>query len=146
AQAAAAPFLKDPVLVRSKYRTQGLYFHGFGCLLLGDLQAAGRSLTMRGVITDPVFGTHARYLLARVHHQEGERAEAAGHYEGVIADYAKEKQTAQQTLQRPDLFKNAPDEKARLEAIVKDPPPDHVARATLYLGVLRYEDGQFGDA
>jgi TolA-binding protein len=146
AQAAAAPFLKDPVFSRSKYRTQGLYFHGFACLLLGEIQAAGRSLTMKGVSTDPVFGTHARYLLARVHHQEGERAEAAGHYEGVIADYAKQKQTAQQTLQRPDLFKNDPDEKARLEAIVKGPPPDHVASATLYLGVLRYEDGQFGEA
>jgi TolA-binding protein len=145
AQAAAAPFLKEP-LSRSRYHGLGLYYHGFACFLLGDRLAAGRSLGLLAPFDDPVFGTHARYLLARVHHLEGERTEAAGHYEGVVADYAKQKEEAAKALQQPDKFKNDPDEKARLEALVKDPPPDHVARSSFYLGVLLYEDGRYADA
>src|SRR5262249_13786253 len=30
--------------------------------------------------------------------------------------------------------------------LAKGPPPDHVARAMFFLGVLQYEDGRFGDA
>src|SRR5262249_40601218 len=33
-----------------------------------------------------------------------------------------------------------------LERLVRDPPADHVARATFLLGVLRYEDGRFAEA
>src|SRR5205814_2810898 len=54
--------------------------------------------------------------------------------------------TALETLHHPDTFNNAPGDKPRLEVRVKDPPPDHVARSTFYLGVLMYEDGRFADA
>jgi TolA-binding protein len=145
AQATAAPFLKEP-LSRSRYRALGLYDHGFASFLLGDRLAAGRSLGLLAPFDDPVFGTHARYLLARVHHLEGERTEAAGHYEGVLAGYTKQKEEAAKALQQPDKFKDDPDEKARLEALAKGPPPDHVARASFYLGVLLYEDGRYADA
>ena len=94
----------------------------------------------------PDFGPHARYLLARTHHLADEKAEAALHYEGAIADYAKSKALAVELLKVPQKFKNDPTEKARLEALVKDPVPDHVARATFYLGVLLYEGGKFADA
>jgi outer membrane protein assembly factor BamD (BamD/ComL family) len=30
--------------------------------------------------------------------------------------------------------------------LVKDSPPDHVARATFFLGVMQYEDGKFAEA
>jgi TolA-binding protein len=145
AQVTAAPFLKDP-WAKSRYRGLGLYYHGFASFLVNDNLAAGRSLNLLTPFSDPVFGTHARYLLARIHHLEGERAEAAAQYDGVITDHAKQKQAAAQALQQPDKFKNDPEEKARLEALTKDPPPDHVARATFYLGVLQYEDGRFADA
>ncbi len=49
-------------------------------------------------------------------------------------------------LGRPDQFKNDPEEKTRLEALVRGPNPDHVNRAALYLGVLLYESGKFADA
>src|SRR5262249_38331677 len=143
AQATAAEFVKDGPLTKSRYRPQGLYFHGFASFLLGDNQAAGRSLSTTGVTADTVFGTHARYILARVHHADNERAEAAADYEGVLADFAKQKQAAAEALKQPDRFKNDPEEKARLEALVNAAPPDHVARATFYLGVMLYEDGKF---
>jgi TolA-binding protein len=141
----AAAFLKGP-LAKSRYHGLGLYYHGFASFLMGDEMAAGRSLGLLAPFQDPVFGTHARYLLARVHHQTGERHEAAVHYEGVLADYAKQKEEANKALQQPDKFKNDPEEKARLEALAHGPVPDHVARAGFYLGVLLYEDGRFADA
>src|SRR6185437_11214615 len=107
---------------------------------------AGRSLSLLTPFTDPVFGTHARYLLARVHHAAGERREALEHYEGVLADHTKRKQAATEELKQADRFKNDPQEKARLEQMMRGPLPDHVARATFFLGVMQYEDGKFAEA
>jgi cellulose synthase operon protein C len=146
AQATAAPFLKDPVLARSRYRDLGRYYHGFASFLLKDYPRAEKTLTLLAPFADPAFGTHARYLLARAHHLADERAEAALHYEGVRADYERNKKAAAEALKRPDLLAKDPAEKARVEALVKDPIPDHVLRAGFYLGVLRYEGGQFGEA
>jgi tetratricopeptide (TPR) repeat protein len=146
ALATAEPFVKDPLLARSRYHGLGLYYHGFAAFLLKDYLTAGRSLNRLTPFTDPVFGTHARYLVAQIHHLADERKEAADHYEAVLADHAKLKQAAAQALQRPETFKNDPEEKARLEALTRDPPPDHVARATFYVAVLLYEDGRFADA
>ncbi|HEY7153201.1 MAG TPA: tetratricopeptide repeat protein [Gemmataceae bacterium] len=139
-------FLKNAALGKSRYQGLGLYYHGLACFLLKDNLAAGRSLGLLTPFNDPVFGTHARYLLARVHHAGGERPEALAHYEGVLADHAKQKQAAVETLKQPDRFKNDPQEKARLEQLVRGPLPDHVARATFFLGVMRYEDGKFAEA
>ncbi len=141
-----APFVEDKLLAKSRYHGLGLYYYGFAAFQLKDDLAAGRSLGELAPFTDPVFGTHARYLLARVHQNDGEREEAAAQYQAVLDDYQKEKQAAAETLKQPDRFKNDPDEKARLEALVRDPPPDHVARAGFFLGVLQYEDGKFGEA
>jgi TolA-binding protein len=146
AREVANPFVEDGRLKKSQYRGLGLYYHGFASFLLGDHAAAGRSLSLLTPFTDPVFGTHARYLLARVHHLGNERQEATGHYEGVLADHAKQKQAATEALKQPDRFKNDPDEKVRLEQLVRSAPPDHVARATFFLGVMQYEDGRFAEA
>jgi TolA-binding protein len=146
ALAAVRPVLADKALAKSRYHAFALYLDGFSNFLLDDRNAAGRSLTKLAPYTDPVFGTHARYFVARLHHLEGERPEALGDYEGVIGDYSKAKLAAAEALKQPDRFKNDPEEKARLEALVKDSPPDHVARATFYLGVMQYEDGKFAEA
>ncbi len=146
AQTLAAVFLKDLPWSKSRYRGLGLYYHGFAAYLLRDYLTAGRSLNQLTPFDDPTFGTHARYLLARVHHLADERAEAALHYEGVLHDYGTQKKAAAEALKRPDQFKNNPDEKARLEALVRDPVPEHVAQAGFFWGVLLYEDGRFGDA
>ncbi|MGH7226778.1 MAG: tetratricopeptide repeat protein, partial [Gemmataceae bacterium] len=124
-------------LAKSRYRGLGLYYHGFACFLLKDNLAAGRSLSLLTPFTDPVHGTHARYLLARVHHAVGERQEALAHYEGVLADHDKQKQAAAEMLKQPDRFKNDPQEKARLEQLVRGQLPDHVRRAAFFLGVMQ---------
>jgi TolA-binding protein len=146
ARTTAADLLKDPLLSRSRARELALYYHGFASFLLHDYLAAGRSLNLLTPFADPAFGPHARYLLARVYHLTDERAKAAGHYEGVLVDYEKHKAAALKMLQRPDTFKNEPSERARLEALTKDPPPDHVGRATFFLGLLLSENGRFGEA
>lgn len=146
AEAVAAPFLRDASLRKSRYRNLGLYYHGFACFLLNDQLAAGRSLSLLTPFTDPVFGTHARYLLARVHHASGERQEAQGHYEGVLADHQKQKLAAAEALKQPERFKDDPQEKARLEKLVNGPLADHVSRASFFLGVMLYEDGKFAEA
>jgi TolA-binding protein len=142
----AAPFLKDALLRKSRYRGLGLYYHGFACFLLKDYPAAGKSLNMLTPFTDSAHATHARYLLGRVHHLQEELAEAGAHYEGVLSDYEKYKKAAAEALRQPDRFKNDPDEKARLEALVRDPPPEHVARAAFFSGELFYAGGRFADA
>lgn len=146
ARATAESVLHDASLAKSPQRLLAQYYHGFACLQLGDLLAAGRSLNPLTPFDDRRFGTHARYLLARVHHLSDERPEAARHYDGVMTGYAKQKQAAAEALKRPDAFKNDPSEKTACEALVRDPPPEHVARAIFYLGVLQYEDGRFAEA
>jgi TolA-binding protein len=146
ARDAAGPFVKDRIWAKSTYRGQGLYYHGFACFLLEDYQAAGRSLNRLTPFTNTIYATHARYLLGRVHHLQEELAEALGHYEGVLADYEKFKKQAAEALRQPDRVKNDPEEKARLEALVRDPPPEHIARAAFYSGELLYAGGKFADA
>jgi TolA-binding protein len=146
AQAVTAAFLDDPALRKSRYRGLGLYYHGLASFLQHDNTRAGRALSQLEPFDDPVFGTHARYLLARVHHADGERLEARTHYEAVLADYAKQKLTAAEQLNQPDRFKNDPEEKERLERLARGPTPEHVARARFFLGVMHYEDGKFADA
>jgi TolA-binding protein len=147
AQAAAAPFLKDPALAPSRYRRQGLYTYGHASLLLRDLPQAEKSLALLAPFNDPVFGNHARYLLARAHHLADERTEAAAHYDGVVTDYTAARAEASKQMQQ-DAMRYATDPlfRARIDALVKGPAPDHVARALLYLGVLQYEGGKFADA
>jgi TolA-binding protein len=149
AREAVELFTTDKLLAKSRYHGLGLYYHGFACFQLKDELAAGRSLTELAPFSDPVYGGHARYLLARIYHNDpknNQRAEAAQQYQGVIDDYAKMKAEAVELLKQPDRFKNDPDEKARLESLVKDPPPDYVARSSFFLGVMLYEDGKFADA
>ncbi len=146
ARDAALPFTTDKLLARSRYKGLGLYYHGFASFQLGDTLAAGRSLSLLTPFTDPVYGTHARYLLARVHQNEGERHEALVGYEAAIAEHVKQQAAAREALKQPDRFKNDPEERARLEMLARDVPPDHIARATFFLGVLQYEDGRFAEA
>jgi tetratricopeptide (TPR) repeat protein len=146
ARDAMAAFLKDPLLARNAYRNLALYYHGFAAFLVNDYVAAGRSLNQLAPFREPVYGGHARYLLARVYQQNQEYAEAVVQYAGVLADYQNEKEQAVLALQQPERFKNDPGEKGRLEALRDGPLPEHVARAGFFLGVLHYEGGRFDEA
>jgi tetratricopeptide (TPR) repeat protein len=139
-----APLVKDPQLAESRSRGLALYYHGFASFLLQDYTAAGRSLGRLTPLADLPYGSHARYVLARVHHKLDERAEAALHYEAVIADYEAARKNAAETLEKSE--KRDPEEKSKLEAVVNRPPPEHVARAGFFLGLLNYEGGRFPDA
>lgn len=145
ARAAAEPFLKDAALAKSPSRPLGLYIYGLASFQQGDLPAAGRALGLLAPWDQP-FGPHARYLLGRVHAEQGERAEAAAAFDAVLAEYAKQKKAAEEALKQPDRFKKDPWEKARLEALLKAPTPDHVSGAAFHAASLGYEAGRFGDA
>ena len=97
------------------------------------------------MFADAVFGTHARYLMGRIHQHDGELAEAAAEFEAVLTDYATHKTAAIEALKRPDQFKANPEEKVRLEALVKS-PPEHVSAAIFAAATLHYEAGRFGEA
>jgi TolA-binding protein len=137
--------LKDRQSEKSASREVAYYYHGFACLQLKDYVAAGRSLSRLAPFDQPAFGADARYLLARVHHLEDERAEAVTHYDAVLADYEAKKAQAVEALKQPDAFKDMPGEKTRLETLVAA-PPDFVGRARFYLAVLHYEAGRFADS
>jgi TolA-binding protein len=145
ARAIVEPFVKDAALAKSKYRTLGLYYHGFACFILGDVPAAAKSLNQLDAAAQP-FGLHARYLMGRIHATQDEKAEAAAAFNTVLTGYEEEKKAAVAALQQPDRFKNDPWEKARLEALVKGPAPDYVAGSAFYGACLNYEAGKIGEA
>jgi TolA-binding protein len=140
-----APLLKDDGKNRDD-RDRALYYHGFACFMLKEDAAAGRSLSRLAPFEQAPFGLHARYLLARVHHRQDEKAEAVAQYQAVLAAHETAKSNAAEALKQPDALKDDPGEKARLEAIVAAPTPDFVSRAAFYLGVLDYEAGRFAEA
>jgi TolA-binding protein len=139
-------FRSDPVWSKSRYHDLGRYYYGYASYLLKDYPAAEKSLSLLAPFADPVFGTHAHYLLARTFHRGDQHAEAALGYEGVLNDYMKNKKEAGDALRRPDAGKLLPAERVRLESLANGPPPDHVARSAFYLGVLNYEGGRYADA
>jgi len=145
ARATVEPFVKDAGLARSPFRPLGLYYHGFAAFLLNDIPAAGKSLNQLAPFDQP-YGPHAQYLMGRIHAIQGENAEAAAAFDGVLVAFARQKAHAIEALKQPDRFKNDPWEKSRLETLVKDPAPDYVAGATFYSACLNYEAGKFGEA
>jgi TolA-binding protein len=145
ARTTVEPFLKDAGLARSPYRPLGLYYLGFAAYLLNDIPTAGKSLNQLSPFDQP-FGPHACFLLGRIHATLGENAEAATAFDTVLATYARQKADTVEALKQPDRFKNDPWEKARLEALVKEPAPDYIAGATFYGACLNYEAGKFSEA
>jgi TolA-binding protein len=146
AQPIATAFLKDDRFRASRYRDTALYFHGLACYRSGKSFAAGRSLNLIGSFAGSEFTSHARYLLARIHEQAEERAEAVGHYQAILADYEAQKNQANEILKQPDKVQNNPAKLAQLEAFLKAPPPDMILCAGFRLGLLHYEAGRFADA
>lgn len=146
ARGTAEPFVKDAVLSLSRYRDLGRYLHGYACLLLKDYPAAEKSLTLLAPFRPSSFASHARYLLARTHHLQDERTEALALYEAAVSEYQKSKDAAVNRLKQPNALKDNPTERFRLEALVRNPPPEHVGRSQFYLGVLKYEAGRFAEA
>ncbi|MBI5758407.1 MAG: tetratricopeptide repeat protein [Planctomycetales bacterium] len=145
ARDAVTPFEADPVLIRSRYRGLGLYLHGHASFGLKEYPAAGKILSQLAPFNDPVFGVHARYLLARTHHLSEERPEAATLYEAVLTSFDQQRKDAQKTLGDANLMKQQPHEKLRLESLLKQ-PPEFVPRTTLYLGVLLFEQQRFAES
>lgn len=140
AAAHVAPFLKDPLLTRSRYRSLALYHHGYASFLLKNYVAAGRSLVQLAPFDNTDFGLHARFLLARIRHLAGERPEAAAGYDAVLAGFKTLQQATAESLKNPNL---PPDERARLQTLASGPAPQFVAHALFYSAVLLYEQSQF---
>ena len=127
-------------------RKLALYQTGYASFALGEYLLAGRALAGLAPFDDPVSGVHARYLLARTHHALEERPEALVLYDAVLAGFEQQKKDAQTALQNPQLAKDNPDEKTRLENLLKAPAPDYVARSAFYRGVVLYELNRFADS
>jgi len=147
AQGVIAPLVKDPRVAKSKLARPVLYLDGWSRFLLKDYHGAGRSLSPLVPFGDAGFGTHARYLLGRIHHLEDERAEAVVQYEGLLNDYEAHRKNATEAVRRGgDMRRQDPKQWNRLQALVRGPAPEHVSCALFYLGVLHAESGRFGDA
>lgn len=146
ARKAVEPLLTDPALAKSRDHKLALYQTGYANFALGDHLAAGRSLVLLAPFEDTVFGIHARYLLARVHQLSEERAEALALFDAVLAGYEQQRKDAQVSLQNAQALKDNPDEKSRLENLLKDPAPDYVPRSAFFRAVVLYEQNRFADA
>jgi TolA-binding protein len=121
------------------------YYDGLSAFASGDFLNAGRTLNRLAPFNDPVWGTHARYIVGRIHHLADERAEAQVQYEGVLADHDKLRAQAAELLKQPQRIRDAT-ERQRLEALVRNSLPEHVGRANFYLGILLGDSGRFSDA
>jgi cellulose synthase operon protein C len=146
AKATAEPFAKDPQLAKSRYHKHGLYLHGFAAFQTQDYLVAGRSLAQLAQFDDAHDGLHARYLLGRVFQVTDQKGEAAQAFDAVVAGFEQRKKDAAEALKNPGQFAKNPVEKARLERLVRDPPPDYVPASTFFNACLGYEAGKFGDA
>lgn len=146
AKATAEPFVKDEKLTKCRYGKLGLYLHGFAAFQMQDYLVAGRSLAQLAPFDDPHFGLHARYLMGRVYQVTDQKAEAAQAFEAVLAGYEQQKKDAAEKLKKPEQFAKDPAERIRLEMLVRNPPPDHVAASVFFSACLGYEAGKFGDA
>lgn len=140
---AAWSVLADPAWTKSRSRPLAVYHFGHASFLLKDYVPAGRELTTLAPFAQE-FGVHARYLLARTHHLSGELAEAGIQYKAVLDGYEAQKKAAQVTLQNPAALK--PEHKAALEALLNQPPPEHLARAEFYTAVLTFDEGRQAEA
>lgn len=139
-------FTKEPFLAKSRYHKLGLYYHGYAAFLTQDYLVAGRSLAQLAPFSDPHYGLHARYLMGRIYQIAGQKAEAAQNFDAVITGYEQQKKDAVEALKRPDQFRTNPAERQRLEALVRNPAPDHVNASIFYSACLGYEAGKFGEA
>ena len=92
----------------SRYRDFGRYCYAHAAFLAGDMPTAQKTLTMLAPFASPEWGTHARYLLARTHHQAGEWAEATTQYEATIAGYKKAIEDAGRALQGQEPARRRP--------------------------------------
>ena len=146
ALAAIDLLVKDPTLSKSRYRPQAAYQIGYACFMLKDYVSAAKSLVLLAPFENSEIGLHARYLLARAHHLADERPEAAALYNTIQGGYLVQRKAAEDVLKNPDAFKDKPEEKARLQAILSSPPPNYIARAAFYHGVLLFEQGKPADA
>ena len=135
--------LNDPAWTKSRNRPLVAYHFGHANFLQKEYVLAGRELSQLAPFAQE-FGVHARYLLARTHHLSGELAEAGAQYKAVLAGYEEQKKAAQTTLQNPAALK--PEQKAALEALVNQPPPEHVSRTEFYSAVLTFDEGRQTDA
>ena len=137
------PLARDAQFAKSQFRNQGLYLLGYACFNQKDYINGGKYLASLAPFSDPRIGIHARFLLARTHHLAEERPEAAAGYEAVLNGYAAERKAAEGAL--PAAQTN-PAEKQRLEAFLREPVPDYVARAMFHLGEVLYQQSKFADS
>jgi TolA-binding protein len=146
ALAVLEPFLKDPALAKSPQRDRLCYYLGCAGFALENDIVAGRALSRLAPFETSPFAPHARYLLGRIHHRAGEYTEAITHYDAVPPLFDRQIAAAKQALGNAQLMKDQPAEKARLEALVKAPPPDFVPETIFHAGVVLYEEKAFADA
>lgn len=136
------PFLKDAILTRSQSRDTGRYLHGFAAFVTNDFKTATRSLALLAPFKQTEFGTHARYLLGRMHHAAQERPEAAILYESLLADFDAQVIAARGVVNDGNALKDNPRERARLESLVRDAIPEHIEKASFHFALLLLEQNQ----
>lgn len=138
---ALEPMLKDAALAKSPSQDRLCYYLGCAAFAVESDITAGRALSRLAPFEASAYGPHARYLLARIHHRAGEYTEAFAQYEAVVPAYEKQVAAAKQALGAAK-----PEDKPRLEALVKGPPPDFLSESIFHAGVVLYEQKLFPEA
>src|SRR5688572_20473042 len=119
------------------------YQRGHAAFVKGDYGRAFVELASLAPFEQPGIGVHARYLIARIHHLNGERPEAVENYRAAVAEFDRQRKLALGRLADPAL---SADERGRLSEVVKGAAPEHVARALFYWGVILSEFGSADEA
>jgi len=140
---AAGALLKDPATKPGPCRDLALYHLGYALFNLDEHLEAGRALSQLAPFPQE-FGAHARYLLGRIHHLAGERAEAAIQYRGARTGHVERVRSAQQAMRTPNALTS--EKRAACEALLRDPPPEYVSRAAFYLAMTDCETDRYPEA
>jgi len=78
--------------------------------------------------------------------RNAERPEAIALYEAIIEYHLRCQGEAGNAVSRSQTLKDQPQEKTRLEKLLRDPPPQYVVRSRFYSGRLLVEEGRYEDA
>jgi len=145
AAAVAEGLAKERALARSRWRETAWYVVGCAAYAADDAVSAARGLVRLAPFEQPLFGTHARYLLARIHHLAGDSTEALEHYAAIPDAFVRHALAAKKSL-TADGIRDNPLERWRIESVVNGPAPEYVGDALYSAAMIYAERRQFAEA
>jgi TolA-binding protein len=138
-------FVSDPLWSKGAQRADGLLALGEAQFALNDKPAAFAALAQIAPFDQLATGLDARYLLARILQETGQKPEAVVEYEAVSKGYLEQRRKAEESLRNKDAWRAKPLEQMRVQSLTRG-APDYVLMSGYNAATIQFDYGQFVDA